>query len=285
VDRKAIVALLTWDRVVPWKVLCLPRGRRSELVPLGFGTDTRVLHPGTTIWVVAVPKIAGLPATLVARVRIDHSYRRDHRPARCSKFLSDMLDQWKFVGTSDRGSRFFELNDARGALNSLGLSTRQLGFRKSVVVDPDEAATAFQTCTSTRSASVFLSYTHAMGRSTALPLVRELQERRLRPWLDHLALPGFELQEEPKIDERRLSRLIRLGIRQSRHAVVLKTRDWGHTRWTERERRWIAERRKEDDRFRCVQVVWTKRGLAGFKRLDPAPVAELARRISSELRR
>jgi len=285
-ENKAVVALLTWDRVVPWKILCLPDNAADEFAPIGFGSDVRKFHEGDTIWVVSVPRgIPGVRATLVARVKVHHHYERTTRRDRCSKFLSDMLDQWKFVGTSNGGSGFFELNDATKALEKLGLSSSRLGFRKSVVVDPTKAASAFRGCMSSRKPTVFLSYTHAEGESVAVSLVPELFKRGFRPWLDRLTLPGFSLGRSKRVEMKRLRQLIRQGVGDSGHAVVLKTKSWGQTGWTKEERRWIRARRRDDDGFRCAQVVFSGRKLAGFDAcLDAAPPAELAHRIASALR-
>jgi len=79
----AFLAYVTWNRVVPWKILSLPQHRGERFAPLGYGAGSRSkirrprnllkrVQPKDTIYVVTMPwtKARGLPPTLVARLQV-----------------------------------------------------------------------------------------------------------------------------------------------------------------------------------------------------------------------
>ncbi len=81
-----LIAYMTWDRLVAWKILSLKISEdKDRLIPLGFGSRQRIFSKygiaGNTIWVFSIPtvKIAGTRGsykyrpTLVAKIKIkDH---------------------------------------------------------------------------------------------------------------------------------------------------------------------------------------------------------------------
>jgi hypothetical protein len=140
-----------------------------------------------------------------------------------------------------------------------------------------------------RHRTVFISFTHAggysgaNGRQFALDLAQALLTRGFSPWLDSLALPDYKLAEGDVLSPRRLERLIELGITRSHLAIALVTDDYAQRtgrcgmNWTQTELAYILARRRQDDRFRCVQVMRGGAGLEGFDRaFGPGSVREIA---------
>jgi len=68
---KDAVAYMTWERVVPWKILSMVARPDKPPVPLGFGARNwdfhKLLEPGSQIWVVT--RIAN-EFSLVGRVAV-----------------------------------------------------------------------------------------------------------------------------------------------------------------------------------------------------------------------
>ncbi len=267
-----MISLLTWDRVAPWKILSLPRPASKKFAPAGYGSASSafasISRQHGTIWVVTKPKHSDLPPTLVAKIHATQSYTVNS-PDR-TKELDDLLEQWQNVTVADsRSSRFYELNDASNALAELGITMQELGLHKHRLVPAEDATTAFRSCTSNKP-TVFISFTHAQGAPFAFRLAIELLQHGFRPWFDALAIPRFDLEGGRHRDVVRLRQLIQLGIDHADLAIVVKTKDFGHTRWTRFERKWIRERRRDDPTFRCIQIVYGGKPLHDFDvTLDP----------------
>jgi hypothetical protein len=115
--------------------------------------------------------------------------------------------------------------------------------------------------------AVFLSYTHAGGglalggHAFALDLATELLHRGFSPWFDALTLPGFRVSRDGGGPAPRLGQLIRRGIRASRLAICVVTKDYtrkrapGAVNWTAEECAAIMERRRASAGFRYVLVL------------------------------
>lgn len=283
----ALVALLTWDRLVPWKVLSLDR-HTSDFAPVGFGSRSTVfrgrVRKGTTLWVVTRPRPEKHhPPSLVARITAEGLYTPDDCPARLrSKGVDDLLSQWGWVAVADRSeSRFFELNDASPALEDLGI--RSFRVMRSFPDGTERVRRAFASSIEQADhQTVFLSHTHAESRSFALEVARALREVGFSPWLDSLTIPMYDVARDGDPAADRLSRLIRLGLSRSRLAVILSSKDYGATEWTRRERRWICDMKRQGADMACVEV---RRGGASKVpcsdvQLDEARPSELARSIA-----
>lgn len=156
-----LLAYLTWDRVVPWKVLAL-KDPNKKLFPFAYGSGQRIFcnsaRKGTVLWVVTVPRLVVgdkknssgrkvkdviiLPPTLVARLQITSFLRagkQGSEPAAREKPLGPgvaaLLKQWGAVATAEEeGSIFFGPNDATGFLNRLVFRSE----RKAKTLKPDE---------------------------------------------------------------------------------------------------------------------------------------------------
>ena len=283
----ALVTLLTWDRLVPWKVLSLPRRVTDDFVPVGFGSKNTVFRgrarEGSTLWVVTRPTPKGLhPPSLVAQITIKRLYTKENCPASLrSKGVEELLDQWHWVAVSNpKQSEFFELNDASSALRTLQI--KSFSVMRSFPGGTEKVREAFGPCVSqTRNRTVFLSYTHAESAPFALALAGGLREEGFSPWLDSLTLPLYEDDrgESPSLE--RLSKLIRIGIQRSRLAVVIGTGNYGKTRWTRKERDWIGARKRKSGQLRCIEIMRGASKLRCYdKRFDEDPPGELARKIA-----
>ena len=129
-----LIAYMTWDRLVAWKILSLEISGGERLVPIAYGSKQKIFSkyatPGNTIWVFSMPnvKIFGSPVsykykpTLVARITIKELIHKktigdDDIALRGVKKL---LSYWEHVAVSDPDkSEFYELNDATELLFSL----------------------------------------------------------------------------------------------------------------------------------------------------------------------
>jgi hypothetical protein len=293
----ALVAYMTWDRLVPWKVLSLPERVTEPFYPVGYGSKHTVFRGradrGATLWVVTKPQLKSTyHPTLVAKIRVlrRHSAESGMRPRRGAaplrdphqKAIDELLRQWGWVAESDpRASRFFELNDASAALGKLNLTTQLLGLRKIVKVDAARARDSFRSCTRrAKERTVFISYAHADAERLALDLAEALLARGFSPWLDALTIPRYDVELEDDVRPYRLGKLIELGIQRSQLGIALVTHRYAATTWTRRERDWLRRRSAQDARFRCLRILGKGRKLSWCDaKLDPAPPDELASQI------
>ncbi|UCF90692.1 MAG: toll/interleukin-1 receptor domain-containing protein [Desulfobacterales bacterium] len=312
----ALIAYVTWDRVVPWKVLSLPEAETGDFVPIGYGSNQPVFRKravaGTVLWVITMPRaeISKPPRwfspSVVARIRVKGLHTMGNCPREyLSPGLVDLLRQWCWVAVSDHAdSRFFELNDSTPALKTLllnkdartALETLPASARRRELVKRarfirflpnglSEAQSAFAPCLKrANDRTVFISYTHAGGRSGgggeefALDLAEELLRNGFSPWLDALAIPRYDPQREDDCSPVRLERLIAIGLRQSNLAISVVTDDYTRNldqckiNWTQKEYESILARKTTHGKFRCVQIMRGGKELAGFDRAfyDPS---------------
>lgn len=258
----ALVAYMTWNRVVPWKVLSLPTRVSGDFAPVGFGSDSPQFcgyaRRARTLWVVTKPKVRRYsPPTLVAHLTIEGVYTDNSLPPHLrTESLDSLVKTWKWVAVSDRpGSEFFDLNDARQALLDLDLSMAKRSDRYWLGNEADVSRAFCKNVLQAQNRTVFLSHTHAESGQYALELAEVLHKAGFSPWLDALAIPEYDVNRELAPTEDRLSKLIRIGIRRSRLAVVVATEKFARTHWTRKEREWICNRRRESPNLRCVQIL------------------------------
>lgn len=284
----ALVMLLTWDRLVPWKVLSLPERVEDEFVPVGYGSNSTVFRgkakKGSTLWVVTRPLPEGChPVSLVARIKVRGLYTKENCPEELkSKGVRDLLNIWCSVAVSDpRQSEFFELNDATKALDKLGIDNFRV--MRSFPGDGPRVRKAFQDCTKrARNRTVFLSYTHKDGdnKRFAVDLAEALRKKGFSSWLDSLTIPRYVIKRKKSVTSERLSKLIRIGIQRSNLGVLIETENYGKTPWTRKERRWLGEHRAGDKSFRCVKIVKGKDRIRSYDNtFADAPAEDLADEI------
>lgn len=158
-----LLAYLTWNRVVPWKVLAL-KNPKKKLFPFAYGSSQPVLRKraleGTVMWVVTVPRLTVgesinggrskakkhliLPPTLVARLRIDsffcdryHFSEQAAREEYLTPGVAALLKLWGAVVTAqEKGSFFYGPNDATRFLNNLVFHSK-----KAKTLKPDKKLT------------------------------------------------------------------------------------------------------------------------------------------------
>lgn len=285
----ALVTLLTWNRLVPWKVLSLPTRVTGDFAPVGFGSRSTVFRSrankeGATIWVVTRPGPGKLhPPSLVAKVTVKGLYTKENCPTRLrSKGVEDLLDYWRWVAVSiPDQSQFFELNDASSALQELKI--KSFSVMRSFPAGTDRVQEAFRaSMTQGQNQTVFLSYTHKESSQFALALARELRESGFSPWLDSLTLPLYDVDREKSPFSERLSKLIRIGLHRSQLAVVIETKNYGNTAWTKRELRWIHTLRKKSGQLRCIQINRGSNRQRNYdKQFDEDSPRELALKIAT----
>ncbi len=279
----ALIAYVSWDRVVPWKILSLPEKEEALFFPVGYGSGQAVLHkraePGAQLWVITIPVANAhspdrqvFPPTLVARVQVQALCSKAHCPDTLrSKNMERLLDRWAWVAVGDPvQSRFFELNDASPALVRLGImepgepASLELAKRfQSIRYLPDgeEVGRAFdQIHLHAQKKAVFISYTHAEGTELALQLATELAPLGFHLWLDALTIPLYNVAKEDDCQPHRLRQLIRLGVQQTQLAIVLNTPAYAQKtdpcgfNWTQWEYDLILEKQQADAGFQCIEV-------------------------------
>lgn len=316
----AFLAYVTWNRVVPWKILSLPQHRGERFAPLGYGAGSRSktrrprnlltrVQPEDTIYVVTMPwaKTRGLPPTLVARLHVKTVCHGMGSPKSLSHNLTKLCRIWNAVAIADPcSSEFYGLNDATAALHRLGIITpgaargadrlrvirTQLGRRVQKILrlhtSAEQTERAFAGCmTQGKGRSVFISYAHIDGEPYALELARHLMQRGLSPWLDALAIPRYNTKKEGPGKSRRLQKLLRLGIEQSALGLsvitdsYLKKKDKRGIVWTRREWDQLARRRQRDPTYRCVRVMRAKRWMhRGDASFEKKPARQAAAEVA-----
>jgi hypothetical protein len=267
----ALVTLLTWDRLVPWKILSLPGRVTADFVPVGYGSRSTVFRgrskEDSTLWVVTRPIPEDLhPPSLVAKITVKGLYTKENCPARLrSKGIEELLEQWYWVAVSNpEQSEFFELNDASSALRTLRI--KSFSVMRSFPGGTESVRKAFGPCMrQSRDRTVFLSYTHHESAQFAMSLAGGLREEGFSPWLDSLTLPLYEVEQEESPSSERLSKLIRIGLQHSRLVVVIATKNYGDTTWTRKERDWIRTRWRKTGQLRCVEIT---RGASKLRNCD-----------------
>ena len=316
----AFLAYVTWNRVVPWKILSLPQHRGERFAPLGYGAGRRSktrkarnllkrVQPGDTIYVVTMPwtKARGLPPTLVARLQVKAVCHGMRFPKALTRNLTKLCRIWNTVAIADPcSSAFYGLNDATAALHRLGIITpgaargadrlrvirAQLGRRVQKILrlhtsaGQAERAFAGSMAQGTRQ-SVFISYAHIDGEPYALDLAWHLMQRGLSPWLDALAIPRYDTKKEGPGKSRRLQKLLQLGIAHSVLGIsiitdsYLRKKDKRGIVWTRREWDQIARRRQRDPTYRCVRVMRAKRRIhRGDASFEKKPARQAAAEVS-----
>jgi hypothetical protein len=315
----AFLAYVTWDRVVPWKILSLPQHRDERFAPLGYGAGKRSktrkprnllkqVKPNDTIYVVTIPwtDARGMPPTLVARLDVKAVCYGDACPQRLTRNLQKLRHIWNAVAIADtRSSEFYGLNDATAALHRLGIITpgaargadrlrvirAQLAQRVQKILrlntSTKQTERAFARCMAQGARqSVFISYARIDGEHYALQLARHLMHRGWSPWLDALAIPLYDTKNEEKCKPRRLQKLIQLGIEQSALGIsvitdaYLKKKDKCGFVWTRREWNQIMHRSQRDPTYRHVRVIQADRRV---RREDAPFTKKPAREVAAEV--
>jgi hypothetical protein len=217
------IAYMTWDRIVPWKILALKARPNGPLVPVGFGANRDDFFDNvrrrSRIWVVT--RIGG-ELSLAGRVTVDAMLESETaEPEERTPGIDRLLDTWKYVARADpRTSRFFEANlvtdDLRFSQNRT-IHYRSLDFSESI---------------RQASKTIFLSYRWKDARRYALLLARALRRNGMSPWIDALSMTGFMKKKDPEITDARLEKLLELGVTDCRWALVIPTRRYGRSPWT-----------------------------------------------------
>jgi hypothetical protein len=132
----ALIAYITWNRVVPWKILSLPDRPEADFFPMGYGSDQRTLKhrakKGTTLWVVTLPWVETQPRQgveprgsvqvttypfffLVARLDIAGVYKCwSEVPLRLrSRGVRELLEDWGWVAVAAHRDRAVKRNGER----------------------------------------------------------------------------------------------------------------------------------------------------------------------------
>jgi hypothetical protein len=229
------VAFMTWERVVPWKILSMTEHQNSLPIPRGFGSNNRdfphLLKRGSQIWVVT--RIAK-ERSLAARVGVLDVLDREAIPIEeWPKDVRGLLRQWKFVARADTSSKFFETNSAELVMKEYNISFAQ---KRTIFYFDAPLEDSFASCMAQGRQTVFLSHRREEERRFATALAREFRNREWSPWLDKLALPEFEFDHKPEVSSEisaeRLTRLIKAGITESKFAVVINTGTFTKGFWT-----------------------------------------------------
>jgi hypothetical protein len=230
------VAYMAWQRVVPWKILSMIARPRERLVPIGFGARNEdfynLLEPRSQIWVVT--RIAN-EFSLAGRVTVREILDRNCIPQEeWPKDTVGLFAKWRFVARADpNNSEFFETNNAEPVIARHRIrfaQNRTIAYRDVSLED------SFKACMDQGRETVFLSYRWEEGKRFAISLAQRFRREGLSPWLDSLAIPKYVVQgdwgADPQKPERRLKKLIKLGIERSNLAVVINTRTFGRMSWT-----------------------------------------------------
>jgi hypothetical protein len=229
------VAYMAWERVVPWKILSMIARPDEPLVPVGFGARNHDffnnLEPGSQIWVVA--RIAGR-FSLAGRVSIEDMLDRNSvAEEKWPKDVAGLLSQWRFVARANPAdSEFFETNNAEPVIARHRIRFAQ---NRTVAYRRASLSNAFQPCMDQARKTVFLSYRWQEGRRFAIALAREFRNQGLSPWLDALSIPAYEARRDRGVNAPRLKKLLKLGIENSKFAVVINTPTFARTSWTRTE--------------------------------------------------
>lgn len=237
------VAFMTWDRIVPWKVLALVAHPDASPVPVGFGSNNahfaKELKRGSRIWVVS--RVAK-ELSLSGCVTVGRIVERDRTsPELWPEGIAILLRQWRFVAIADpRNSFFLEANNAGEALKKLQISFAQ---NRTIVYRDAPLRDAFRRCVDQARQIVFISYRWEEGKRFARGLARRLRGAGLSPWLDALSMPAYEARGDPGVNRERLTRLIKLGIEQSAFAIAINTKTYAREGWTRMELRYIRKKK------------------------------------------
>jgi hypothetical protein len=229
------VAYMAWERVVPWKILSMMARPDEPLVPIGFGARNHDffnnLEPGSRIWVVA--RIAG-KFSLAGRVSIEDMLDRNSiAEEEWPKDVAGLLSQWRFVARANpTDSEFFETNNAEPVIARHRIRFAQ---NRTVAYRRTSLSNSFQPCMDQARKTVFLSYRWQEGRRFAIALAREFRNQGLSPWLDALSIPAYEARRDRGVNAPRLKKLLKLGIENSKFAVVINTPTFARTSWTRTE--------------------------------------------------
>jgi hypothetical protein len=223
------VAFMTWNRIVAWKVLSM-RAYPNELIPVGYGARQCAywdsLKRGSRIWVVT--RISGklsLAGCVTVRKMLesDNVTRRDRK-----KGIDELLKAWPFVAEAEPSkSEFFETNSAQPVIDDLGIKFSQ---GAPIAYFEHSLRRAFGKCMRQGRNSLFLSYTWDDTRRFAVLVAGGLRRKRVSSWLDAWTMPKYRNpkdEKREKISESRLKALIRLGIRNSKAAVVINSKGYG----------------------------------------------------------
>jgi len=232
---KDAIAFMTWNRVVPWKILSLMAYPNEPLVPIGFGARYwdfyNQLEPGSQIWVVT--RISN-EFSLAGRVTVKKMLDRDSIPQeKWPQAAAGLFVKWRFVAVADsKRSEFLETNNAEPVLAKHGINFTQ---SRTVIACDASLEEDFEACVAQGRKTVFLSYRWKEGRRFAFALAKELRRNGYSPWLDALSIPKYEASREPGVDAPRLERLIKLGIEKSKFAIAINTNSYAKKYWTKME--------------------------------------------------
>jgi len=253
---KDAIAFMTWNRVVPWKILSLVAHPDEPLVPIGFGARYwdfyDQLEAGSQIWVVT--RISN-EFSLAGRVTVEKMLDRNDIPQeKWPPEAAGLFVKWRFVAVADpERSEFFETNNAEPVLAEHGIQFTQ---SRTVILRQASLEDDFKACIDQGRKIVFLSYRWKEGRRFAFALARELRRNGFSPWLDALSIPKYEASHEPGVDAPRLEKLIKLGIEQSKFAIAINTATYAQKYWT----------KMEFDHIRKSHIAWYQVMRGGIER-------------------
>ena len=237
----SIVAFMKWQRLVPWKVFSLKEYPGRSLVPMGFGARFQEFYdkvePKSQIWIVT--NISN-QHSLAARITVQQILDRDTIPeTQWPSAAARLLKIWRFVATADvENSEFFETNNATSVMQANEIRFNQ---NRTLIYREEPLEDIFKPCMEQGRQTVFISYRWREAKKFAKALAKELRRVGFSPWLDALALPEYEVARESEKDAPRLNRLIRSGIERSKYAIVIDTKTYGNSYWTQLEQDYLNE--------------------------------------------
>jgi len=278
----ALIAYVTWNRVVPWKILSLPDRSEADFFPVGYGSNQKTLKrrakKGTTLWVVTLPWLETQPRQgveprgpvqvttypfffLVARLDIAGVYK-------CWSELPSRLRSrgvWEILKVLER-HHVIEPAD----LSVAGLERRRIGARlQSIRViegKADQLEKDFNEILDPGKGGkgqIFISFKSEDNFDEALGLAEALTQLGFNCWLDSFAIPLSSRTRTDETAQDRLEQLIRWGIKKSDPAIAFLSPRYARDEegsWTGFEQIEIEMKQRCRPSFRAYILDGVKRG-------------------------
>lgn len=218
-----LIAYITWDRIVPWKILSIPDDIRRRFFPIGYGSNQKVLpkhcKKGTRLYVVTLPwakrkrgkKIRSYPLSLVACLEVRDVYCRNQKlPAELrTDGMRDLLGSWCWVAAAEPKSklnRFCELNNVEDVFKDLGLikasDLRPKSNRRKKVGSRLQSVRALSGNNAGRAIEAFDKHIETAGKRVFISF-RSGKSKKCYPLALHLAEQFLELGNDRKDSNQR----------------------------------------------------------------------------------